>query len=270
MPELPEVETTCRGIAPVLCGQTVVETIVRCARLRWPISSDLAARLHGRTLRALSRRGKYLQFIFDHGTMLVHLGMSGSLRVYTTPIPAGRHDHVEWHFSGGVCLRLRDPRRFGAVLWVPVGEVSPLLQRLGVEPLTQAFTPEHLWTHCRGREQALKVRLMDNAVVVGVGNIYANESLFQAGMLPCRAAKTVTLIECERLVPIIQHVLASAIVAGGSTLRDYVGGDGAAGYFQQQHFVYGRAGQACLRCGTTIEKRTLGQRGTFFCPHCQT
>lgn len=269
MPELPEVETTCRGIAPRVVGRTVSQVIVRCERLRWPIPTNLADCLSGKTLETLDRRGKYLQWHFATGTLLVHLGMSGSLRVYPSPPPlAGRHDHVEWWF-GDDCVRLRDPRRFGAVVWVPKGEVSPLLQRLGVEPLSDGFTGAYLFKYGQKRRQAIKTVLMNAAVVVGVGNIYANESLFVAGIHPQRPANQLSIAECTQLVGVIRQVLQAAIEAGGSSLRDYVGGDGAAGYFQQQHFVYGRDGKPCRQCGHGIEKITLGQRGTFFCPHCQ-
>lgn len=270
MPELPEVETTRRGIAPQLVQHRLIELIVHDSRLRWPVPAGLAAELRGQSLQAIERRAKYLLFRWDRGTMIVHLGMSGSLRVLDCPLPLSPHDHVEWRFDHGRCLRLRDPRRFGAVLWTsdPVDR-HPLLRGLGPEPLGVECTPEYLYAISRGRKVALRDLLMNARLLAGVGNIYANEACFGAGLRPRRMAGRLRRADCVRLVAALRATLESALRAGGTTLRDFQNADGQPGYFQQTLSVYGRAGQACRRCGTTIKGTRLGQRSTFYCPHCQ-
>lgn len=270
MPELPEVETTRRGILPHVRGQTVKNVHVRQPRLRWPVSEGIYD-LAGQTLLDVTRRGKYLLLHFSQGVALVHLGMSGSLRVLPKPLPAGAHDHVDVTFRHGITLRFTDPRRFGAWLWTsePV-QLHPLLMDLGPEPLEDGFSGEHLFTRSRGRKVAIKSFIMDSHVVVGVGNIYANEALFTAGILPSRAAGKVSRERYERLAGHIREVLAFSILQGGTTLRDFVGGDGKPGYFQQTLRVYGRAGEPCRQCGVPLREARLGQRSTVFCKFCQT
>jgi formamidopyrimidine-DNA glycosylase len=269
MPELPEVETTARGIAPHLLGQRVTDVRVRQGRLREPVPADLGACLGGQVLQGVSRRAKYLLLDFGHGRLLVHLGMSGSLRIVpagTEPLP---HDHVDLVFGAQV-LRYRDPRRFGLMRWIAAGEAEPaVLAHLGVEPLSDAFTGPWLHAASRGARRAIKLFLMDSHVVVGVGNIYASESLFRAGIHPLTPAGRLGPARCERLVGAVRDTLTDAIAAGGSSLRDFVGGDGQPGYFQQQYFVYGRDDAPCRRCGQPVRKQTIGQRSSFFCPRCQ-
>ena len=272
MPELPEVETTRCGIAPHLQGKTLSSVVVRQPKLRWPVPADLAEQLRHSRVERISRRAKYLLFEFAHGVMLVHLGMSGSLRVYKAGQvpPPEKHDHIDWLAADGTLLRFRDPRRFGAVLWFSGSpEHHPLLQHLGPEPLGDAFDAGYLKAALSRQKRAVKTALMDNAVVVGVGNIYANEALFAAGIAPTRPANALQDEEYCRLVAEIRVVLQRAIEAGGSTLRDFVNSNGQSGYFQQQYQVYGREGEACRQCGTPICRRLLGQRSSFYCPHCQ-
>lgn len=269
MPELPEVETTRRGILPRLQGRTLLAVSVREPRLRWPIPPELAAQLVGQRLDDIRRRGKYLLFDFGGLTQLVHLGMSGSLRFVDPGETAQRHDHVEWQFSGGHTLRLRDPRRFGAVLLAHDPAGHPLLARLGPEPLTDGFDTEYLHACCRNRSAAIKQVIMDAHTVVGVGNIYASESLFHAGIRPATAAHRLSRPACARLVTAIKRVLEAAIAAGGSSLRDYVASDGELGYFQLATRVYDRAGLPCKACGTPIRRIVQGQRASFYCPRCQ-
>ena len=270
MPELPEVETSRRGIAPYVTGQTVVRVVVREHRLRWPVSSELETALTGTVIRTVERRAKYLLLRTDTGCVLVHLGMSGSLCILFRSVPAQKHDHVDIELASGHCLRFTDPRRFGAWLWTAEApEQHPLLRHLGPEPLEGNFSADYLYTVARGRSVPVKAFLMDNRVVVGVGNIYANEALFLAGINPLRAAGRIALPRYEILVKTIRDVLAAAIWQGGTTLRDFVGGNGKGGYFQQYLQVYGREGCPCLRCGAPIRSRRLGQRSTFYCPRCQ-
>ncbi len=278
MPELPEVEVTRRGIAPPLVGQTVSNVVIRTPRLRYPIPPDLTQHLVGRTLTRITRRGKYLLFDFGIGigigTLLLHLGMSGSLRLLPNDAqatPAQKHDHFDLVF-GTTVLRLRDPRRFGAVLWLPADEGSaghPLLATLGIEPLDEEFTPRWLHAATRGRQVAIKPLLMDSHLVVGIGNIYASESLFRASIDPRTPAGRIGPQRYARLVIEIRATLEAAIAAGGSSLRDFIHSDGSAGYFQQQYFVYGRTGEPCRICGTPIRTLRQGQRATFYCGHCQ-
>jgi formamidopyrimidine-DNA glycosylase len=268
MPELPEVEVTRRGLAPQLCGRVICGVAVREPRLRWPVAQEVHA-LAGRTVRAVRRRGKYLLLDCGDGHLIVHLGMSGSLRVLAPGTPAQKHDHFDLLFGDRI-LRLRDPRRFGAVLWTTAGiERHPLLAHLGVEPLSRALHPARLHQLTRAHRAAIKQFLMDGRRIVGVGNIYANESLFRAGINPRRPANRLSRAQCARLAAEIKRTLQAAIRAGGSSLRDFVGADGTAGYFQQRYWVYDRAGQKCRRCGALIRKISQGQRSTYFCPCCQ-
>lgn len=269
MPELPEVETTRRGIGPVLTGRIASGCIVRNASMRLPVPPDLAERVVGRQLEAVERRAKYLLLRFGDGAVIVHLGMSGSLRVVPAHAPVGRHDHVDIVF-GADALRLRDPRRFGLVTWHE-GEPAthPLLVGLGVEPLGSGFDGAWLFAATRGATTPVKLFLMNARHIVGVGNIYASESLFRARIHPLTPAGQLGRQRCARLAAAVRETLSAAIAAGGSTLRDFVGGDGRAGYFQQQYFVYGRDGEPCRVCATTIRRMLVGQRSTFWCARCQ-
>ncbi len=273
MPELPEVETTRRGLAPHVAGQTIRAVIVRNPALRWPIPAQLPATLSGATIAGIDRRGKYLLLRIEArtpGWLILHLGMSGSLRIVPADSAPGPYDHFELALADGRALRLRDPRRFGAVLWVGGNAARhPLLDHLGVEPLSEAFTGDFLYAHTRRRSAAIKPVLMDAHLVVGVGNIYANEALFEAGINPRLPARRLGRERCARLVAAVRHTLRRAIRAGGSSLRDFVGADGEPGYFQQQYFVYGRTGEACRTCGGPIRQIRQGQRSTFYCPRCQ-
>lgn len=269
MPELPEVETTRAGLEPRLRDRRLLQVMVRNPRLRWLVPSGLSATLAGKTLHSISRRGKYLLFDFGGVFQIVHLGMSGSLRFVAPYEPASVHDHVDWVFDQNTVLRLRDPRRFGAVLLCDNPTTHPLLANLGPEPLTDAFDGHTLFAASRGRKVAVKNFIMDGHVVVGVGNIYASESLFRAGIRPGRAAGRLARPNCERLVAAIKTTLQNAVNAGGSSLRDYVSTSGELGYFQLQTQVYDRAGLPCKTCGTLIKKQTTGQRSTFYCPQCQ-
>lgn len=269
MPELPEVETTRRGIEPHVVGRTVSTLDVRQPRLRWPVPAELSALLPGKTVEAVKRRGKYLLLQFDCGYLLVHLGMSGSLRVVERSKTPGKHDHVDLCLSDGKALRLTDPRRFGAVLWQDANEVHELLAHLGPEPLSDEFDDQYLLAKAKGRKTAIKTFLMDSKVVVGVGNIYANEALFAAGIHPKRAAGQISAARMNRLVYEVKRVLAAAIEQGGTTLKDFVGGDGKPGYFKQQLNVYGRAGEPCVSCKKPLKEIRLGQRATVYCSHCQ-
>ena len=270
MPELPEVETTLRGIAPHLTKQRVVDVVIRHPTLRWPIPPNLPTLLHNQVVRGLQRRAKYLLVAFDRGTLILHLGMSGSLRILPHGTAAGKHDHFDLVLDNGQLLRLRDPRRFGAALWHEGDIVQhPLLAALGPEPLGPEFNAEYLHHATRSRSAAIKLAIMDSHLVVGVGNIYANEALFRAGIRPQTAANKLSLPRCNKLAQNIKEVLLEAIRQGGSTLRDFVHSDGSSGYFQQNYFVYGRTGESCLICGTAIKHLRQGQRSTFYCPVCQ-
>ena len=268
MPELPEVEVTRRGIEPRIRGRTIDSILVREPRLRWPVTEEVR-HLAGREVRAVNRRGKYLLLDCGDGHMILHLGMSGSLRLVRADAPPGKHDHVDLVF-GDHALRLRDPRRFGAVLWTkaPVEE-HPLIRHLGVEPLSPALNAARLRALSRGSRVPVKPFLMDAHRIVGVGNIYASESLFLAGVHPRKLAGRLTAAECRRLAVAVKRTLRAAIRAGGSSLRDFVGSDGAPGYFQRRAWVYDRAGQACRRCRTPIRRIVQGQRASYYCPQCQ-
>jgi formamidopyrimidine-DNA glycosylase len=270
MPELPEVETTCRGIAPHVIGQTVKQVIVRQPKLRWRVPDELATALIGSVIHSVARRGKYILLATDSGTLLIHLGMSGNLRIVNSLQAAAKHDHVDIIFDDNSVLRFNDTRRFGAVLWTiePIAQ-HPLLASLGVEPLSEAFTSAGLQQLARNRKVPIKSFLMDSHIVVGVGNIYANEALFMAGILPTRLAATLTLPECDKLVACIRVVLRHAIEQGGTTLRDFVNEQGKAGYFQQQLRVYGRAEQPCVQCQQTLIGIRISNRATVYCSNCQ-
>ena len=270
MPELPEVETTRRGVAPHVSGAIISDVLIRDHRLRWPVPEDLPARLHGALVRAVDRRAKYLLFRLPEHTLLLHLGMSGSLRLVPVGTPPEPHAHVDIAFNHGQALRFTDPRRFGSLHLAPGdGAGHSLLTRLGPEPLGDAFNGEWLRHRAWGRRQAVKAFIMDAATVVGVGNIYAAEALFRAGIHPARAAGRVSLLRYRRLAGAIRAVLAEAIDAGGTTLRDFVGSGGSPGYFRQSLSVYGRAGEPCPACGTALRLIQVGQRSTCFCPRCQ-
>jgi len=270
MPELPEVEVTRRGLEPHLAGRRIAGAVIRNGRLRHPIPDDLGATLAGQRVKSVARRGKYLLLECETGWLIVHLGMSGSLRVLPSAAPAEKHDHFDLVLEDGHCLRLRDPRRFGAVVWTEGNVLAhPLLAGLGVEPLGGAFDGRLLHTLTRGRQAAIKQVLMDGKRVVGVGNIYANEALFRAGIDPRTPAGKLGPKRCARLARTVRETLEQAIAAGGSTLRDFVDPAGNPGCFPQQYFVYGREGQPCRVCGTAIRSIRQGQRSTFYCPKCQ-
>lgn len=270
MPELPEVETTRRGLAPQLTGKRVGKVEVLDARLRWPIPENLAGVLRGRCLRAIDRRAKYLLFRFSHGTLIGHLGMSGSMRVCAPATALRKHDHVRIGFGRDLEFRYHDPRRFGFLLWTEQpAELHPRLVKLGPEPLGPDFDGGHLARAAAGRKIAVKPFLMDNQVVVGVGNIYANEALFRAGIRPSRAAGRIAAARWDRLAVEVQAVLAEAIAEGGTTLRDFENSDGEPGYFVQSLQVYDREGQPCSQCSGPIQRAVLGQRASYYCPRCQ-
>ncbi|AMO58541.1 5-hydroxymethyluracil DNA glycosylase [Endozoicomonas montiporae] len=270
MPELPEVETTRRGIMPHIVGQTVDSVVVRNPKLRWPVPDNLPELLAGKVIESVSRRAKYLVIKVADGHLLIHLGMSGSLRMVSNNEPVKKHDHVDILFSNGSCLRYHDPRRFGAVLWseAPVYE-HKLIKQLGPEPLSDDFSGSLLYRLSRNKSQAVKTFIMDSHVVVGVGNIYASEALFKAGIRPEKPAGKISKARYERLADCIKTTLAKAIKQGGTTLRDFVGGDGKPGYFKQQLAVYGRAGKPCIRCQSPVTEIRLGNRSTFYCKKCQ-
>ncbi len=269
MPELPEVEITRRGLLRDLRGRKVDAIVVRQAALRYPLPRNPSRLLAGKILRDIDRRGKYLLFRFDHGTLILHLGMSGSLRLTDAAAPPDRHDHLDLVF-GSRALRLRDPRRFGAVLWAPDDASGhPLIAPLGIEPLSAAFRGAWLRAASRGRTTAIKPFLMDSHAIVGIGNIYASESLFRAGVDPRTPAGRLSRARCERIAAAVKATLKAALAAGGSTLRDFIRSDGSSGYFQLEHFVYGREGEPCRVCGARVRALRLGQRSTFYCPRCQ-
>jgi formamidopyrimidine-DNA glycosylase len=270
MPELPEVETTLRGIAPLVVGRSVAAMHVYDRRLRWSVPRWLPARIAGRTIDAVNRRSKYLLFRCSGDTLLVHFGMTGSLRAFVNPPPRRPHDHVDIVLDSGVTLRYHDPRRFGAMLWLPPpAEAHPLLSALGPEPFDPACDADYLWRATRRRSVAIKLALMDNHLVVGVGNIYANESLFRAGIRPTHPANSLSRPRLGRLLDAVRATLTEAIAKGGSTLRDYVDSHGEPGYFQLDYAVYGRKGLPCRSCGAAIREIRQGGRATSYCPRCQ-
>jgi formamidopyrimidine-DNA glycosylase len=275
VPELPEVEVTRRALAPHVEGRVIEEVAIRDRRLRWPVPAELASRLVGERVERLDRRGKYLLWHVGRGVLISHLGMSGVWRILprrqAVPAP-GRHDHADLVFADD-CIRLTDPRRFGALLWHPTSsgpvDTHPLLAKLGIEPFDSHFDGTWIYHGVRGRSAAIKQVLLAGDVVVGVGNIYASESLFRAGINPKIAAGALGRARCNRLADAIREVLAEAIAVGGSTLRDFVGADGAEGYFMLDAFVYERSGQPCRVCGTEVTRIVQGQRATYYCRRCQ-
>lgn len=268
MPELPEVETSRRGIEPHLVGNILHYAIVRNSKLRWPVSEKIKTLLDEPIL-SVKRRAKYLLIEFNQGWIIVHLGMSGSVRILPEEQPEEKHDHIDLVFRDGKVLRYTDPRRFGAWLWCEDLATSSVLAHLGPEPLSAQFNAQYLYKQSKNKKIAIKPWLMDNKLVVGVGNIYANEALFSSGIMPDRKANSLTEQECDVLVNAIKAVLTRSIEQGGTTLKDFLQSDGKPGYFAQELFVYGRKDKACLICGHTIESIKQGQRSTFFCRHCQ-
>jgi formamidopyrimidine-DNA glycosylase len=269
VPELPEVETTRRGIEPHILGKKVTQVIIRQPMLRWPVSPELGQGLTGQRIDRVERRSKYLFLVTERGRVMIHLGMSGSLRVLTNHVEAEKHDHADFVLSNGRILRFRDPRRFGSIFWLFEQQSHVLLDNLGPEPLLDEFSADYLYRRSRGRKVAIKQFIMNAQVVVGVGNIYANESLFLAGIRPGIAASRISRRRYGLLVTTIKQVLERAIKAGGTTLRDFVQEDGSPGYFQQSLNVYGRGGAQCLRCGTVLREIRQGGRSTVFCANCQ-
>ena len=270
MPELPEVETTRRGIAPHVVNKTIRSVAIRQQQLRWPVPAQLATILTGRHITRVGRRAKYLICYLEHGCLLLHLGMSGSLRVLDAAVAPHKHDHVDIVFADHTCLRLRDPRRFGSIHWTDQDpQRHPLLQRLGPEPLAADFSGAHLYRRSRNRTQSIKTFIMDSRIVVGVGNIYASEALFRAGIHPLRKAGNVSRKRYLTLAGAIKEVLHAALASGGTTLRNFVGSDGAPGYFKLDLNVYGRADAPCRVCAGSIRQMRQGQRSTYYCPGCQ-
>ena len=270
MPELPEVETTRRGIEPLVRNKLVDRVLIHNSSLRWPVPANLGSILSAQRVYSVERRSKYLLMNFDRGTLLIHLGMTGHLRICRPGEARRKHDHLELVFTDRSILRFNDSRRFGAIFWT---EADPLLHErlvnLGPEPLSELFSADSLFRASRGRKIAVKPFIMDAQIVVGVGNIYASEALFRAGISPVRQAGRVSRNTYERLVRSVREVLVEAIEAGGTTIRDFMDTEGRPGYFKQELLVYGRAGEQCTACGSVIKKARLGQRSTFYCPRCQ-
>ena len=270
MPELPEVETTRRGIEPHVVGRRISRLLVHERRLRWPVDASLSAAVAGSAIRRAGRRAKYLLLETDAGTLILHLGMSGSLRVLPASTPRIAHDHVDIELDSGQTLRFNDPRRFGSLLFTAADPAAhPLLKQLAPEPLEPEFDGEYLWKITRRRAVAIKQLIMNSRLVVGVGNIYASVALFRARIRPRRPARSLKREECNRLARAIKATLNMAVRVGGTTLRDYVGADGNPGYFRQKLYVYERVGKACRVCGNPVRQFTQGQRSTYWCPHCQ-
>jgi len=274
MPELPEVETTRQGLAPHLHGRQIAEVVLRRPDLRWPIPREIALQLPGERILAVQRRAKYLLLETAAGAAVVHLGMSGKLSVLPPSTPVRPHDHVDIRLLGrggrvDAVLRFNDPRRFGCLLWQPLGTVHPLLQTLGPEPLSEAFNADYLFQRSRGRRAPVKTLLMDQRIVVGVGNIYATEALFAAGVSPARAAGRIGHVRYDRIAQEIQRILRKAIQRGGTTLRDFLAPDGVAGYFAQELSAYGRGGKPCQRCGRALRQTVIANRSTVWCVDCQ-
>ena len=269
MPELPEVETTRRGLEPLLVDQTIADLEVREPRLRWPVDPTLPALIRHERITSVERRGKYLLIATRNGSLIWHLGMSGSLRFLNNPGVPKNHDHLDLILSTGACVRFNDPRRFGSLHFSEAPENLWLLSSLGPEPLGDDFTGHYLRQTASRRRVAIKQHIMNSRIVTGLGNIYANEALFRSRIHPRRAAGRISAQRFEALAASIKHVLDDAIRAGGTTLRDFVGGDGKPGYFQQTLAVYGRGGEPCIDCQAPIKQVVLGQRATYYCPHCQ-
>lgn len=270
MPELPEVETTLSGIKPHILGQKILNAIVRHHNLRWPIPQHIKITIKNQVVNTVSRRGKYLILQLDTGALILHLGMSGSLRILTHSTPAQKHDHVDLEFANNKVLRFTDPRRFGALLWTtddPLEHV--LLKNLGPEPFDKTFTENYLEEKARNKKLSIKAFIMDSKIVVGVGNIYAAEALFIAGINPTTRAQDISLEDYKKLATAIKKILRAAIKAGGTTLKDFLQSDGKPGYFKFRLQVYGRGNMPCVKCKTTLQEIRLGQRSTVFCPNCQ-
>ncbi len=270
LPELPEVETTVRGVRPAMAGRQICSVVVRERRLRWPVPRSLNRTLSGKRVASVGRRAKYILLNFSHGTVMIHLGMSGRLRVVPADTPPAKHDHVDFVLDSGKVLRFHDPRRFGSILWVSQDFTNnKLIKNLGPEPFDEALTGAALYRLSRGRKTGIKQFIMDGRIIVGVGNIYASEALFRAGIRPGRAAGRVTLSRFDQLLDAIRQVLSEAIKAGGTTLRDYSRVTGEPGYFEQSLDVYERAGSPCVNCATAIRRKVIGQRASYYCPSCQ-
>ena len=270
MPELPEVETTRRGIESSLIQHRIVRVLVRMPKLRWPIPAELSQLVTGKTVQRVTRRAKYILLQVDGGSVLIHLGMSGSLRLLQSDLTPGKHDHVDFHLDSGRLLCFNDPRRFGSILWLENDPLDhPLLVNLGPEPLSDGFDGDYLYGRSRGRKVAIKTLLMNNQLVAGIGNIYASEALFMAGIRPDRRAGRVSRARYRTLAACIKEVLNRAIAMGGTTLRDFINADGQPGYFKQTLMVYGRGNQPCSKCRTLLKQIRLGQRSSVFCSRCQ-
>ncbi len=270
MPELPEIETVCRGLTPLIVGQTVERVEVRIDKLRWPIPPELRILLPGQSVLSVSRRAKYILIEVEKGVLMIHLGMSGVVRVVKNETELKKHDHVDLVFSNGTCLRMNDPRRFGAWLWSDGAvESHPRIRHLGPEPLSEHFNASSLFQRAGARRVAVKNFIMDQKIVVGVGNIYASEALFRAGVDPMRPAGEISLARYEKLVDAIKAVLAESIKQGGTTIRDFISAEGSPGYFAQKLLVYGREEQPCVICTEPIRNRRIGGRSSFYCPNCQ-
>ncbi len=269
MPELPEVETTRRGLEPHIVGKRIKQVVLRRDSLRWPIPFDIVDKLPGQKILGIERRAKYLLMHTAAGSALWHLGMSGSMRVLNADSPVGKHDHVDISLTGNKIIRYTDPRRFGCLLWQMPDETHPLLRKLGPEPLTDAFSGDYLFARSRGKSLAVKSFLMDQAVVVGVGNIYAAESLFRAGISPLREAGSISKARYEKLALAAKEILAYAIERGGTTLRDFINPDSEPGYFEQELDVYGREGLPCKQCGRPLRDSRLNNRAGAWCGFCQ-
>jgi formamidopyrimidine-DNA glycosylase len=269
MPELPEVETTLRGIEPYIIGNTVQAVVIRHYGLRWPIPHDLPEKLQGQVIQQVKRRAKYLLLETQTGSAILHLGMSGRLQVLNQARSAQKHDHVDIQFANQIILRFTDPRRFGALLWTENTATHPLLQQLGVEPFDPTFSGKYLWLRAQNKKISIKSFIMDNKIVVGVGNIYAAESLFLAGITPMVPAQSISLDQFQQLAKSIKLILRQAIKQGGTTLKDFMNSEGKPGYFSQSLKVYGRAGLPCFQCGTLLTLVRIGQRSTVFCQRCQ-
>lgn len=270
MPELPEVETSRLGISPHLVAKTIDQIIVRQKKLRWLIADNLATLFAQQTIKKIQRRGKYLIFDTDVGSLILHLGMSGSLRIVNKESPAQKHDHVDIVCSDGTCLRYTDPRRFGCLLYTHADPMQHrLLKDLGPEPLSDAFNADYLLQHCANKKVAIKLLIMNSHIVVGVGNIYANEALFKAGIHPAMPAGRLTKTQAKKLVQAIKHILSVAIKKGGTTLKDFTQSDGKPGYFKQTLKVYGRGDEPCTKCKGPLTTIKLGGRQTVFCERCQ-
>lgn len=270
MPELPEVETSRRGIAPHILNNTIKTIVLRRENLRWPIPTEIKPTFASQCITQLERRGKYLLLSANPGTLILHLGMSGSLRIVKQKTPFNKHDHVDIVFVNGICLRFTDPRRFGCLLWTNTDPLQHrLLKNLGIEPLTKTFNTDYLFAKSRNRKVTTKQFLMNNHIVVGIGNIYANEALFYAGIRPTKIAANLTKAQCQKLVSAIKLILRRAIKAGGTTLSDFTQSDGKPGYFKQKLNVYDRSNEPCRNCKRSIKEKVLGGRSSFYCPYCQ-